>query len=385
MNIGIYLGDFQPETGGTYSLLKTIKKEILEYNGKHNLFIFYKKNGDPQQKFIENNITYINLWSSEISPELPIEIKRDLYRKFNDKLFKDNNIRLMIFLVHYIRIECTIPFIFTVWDVAHRMIPYFPEISQNGQFNCREEVFQYMLPRATYVLTGNQIGKKEILANYAINAEKIKTIAFPITDFCFEKIDIPEQIDSIKEPFVFYPAQFWAHKNHIAIVKAISFLKNEKNIKINCYFVGSDQGNLENVNNCIKHYDLEEQIKILGFVDYETLMYLYKNALAMVYVSLLGPNNLPPLEATALGCPLIFSNIPGHIEQMEGNGLPVNSLEPNEIGEAIFKIYSDTEFRKNMIENGLKFSEKFKDYSYFKEVLKVVEEFEKLMMGLYIL
>jgi len=382
MNIGIYLGDFTLVGGGVYSFIRTIKKEILEYEGKHNLFMFYKKNGSTQQKFTENNITYINLWSSEISSELPIEIKRNLYRKFNDKLFKDNDIKLMLFLEPHIRIECTVPFIFSAWDVIHRMLPSFLD---TALFEYREDIYQYMLPRATYVLTGNETGKKEILANYAINPEKIKIVPFPITDFCFEKIDIPEKIDSIKEPFVFYPAQFWVLKNHVAIVKAISYLKKEKNVKINCYFVGSDWGNSENVKRCIKDNYLEEQIKILGFVDYETLMYLYKNALAMVYVSLLGPNNLPPLEATALSCPLIFSNIPGHIEQMEGNGLPVNSLEPNEIGEAIFKLYSEPEFRKNMIENGLKFSEKFKNYSYFKEVLKVVEEFEKLMMGLYML
>jgi len=383
MNIGIYLGDSPSEIGGGYSFTKTIKKEILKYNGKHHLFIFYKKYGSTQPKFIESNITYINLWSSEINSELPIETKRNLYREFNNKLFKDNDIKLMLFFIPE-RMECEVPFIFTVWDLGHRMLPYFPEVSQNGEFKAREEIYQYMLPRATYILTGNETGKKEILANYAINAEKIKTVAFPITDFCFEKIDIPERMDFIKEPFVFYPAQFWAHKNHIAVIKAISYLKKEKKAKINCYFVGSDQGNLENVKRCIKDNDLEEQIKILGFVNYETLMYLYKNALAMVYVSLLGPNNLPPLEATALACPLIFSNIPGHIEQMEGNGLPVNSLEPNEIGEAIFKLHSEPKFRKDMIEKGLKFSEKFKDYSYFNEVLKIVDEFEKLAMGLYI-
>jgi len=368
MNIGIYLGGSVPniDTGGCYSLIETIKKEIFQYNGKHRLFIFYRSRSF-KMKFTKNNITYINLWP----------------RRIKKQLFKKNNIDLVIFFIHDI-LECEVPFISTVWDLGHRMLPYFPEVSQNGQFKIREELFQYILPRATYILTGNETGKKEILANYSINAEKIKKVAFPITGFCFDKINFPERIEFIKEPFVFYPAQFWAHKNHIAIVKAISYLKKEKNVKINCYFVGSDKGLgcLQNVNNCIKSYNLEEQIKILGFVDYPTLMYLYKNALAMVYVSLLGPNNLPPMEAAALGCPLIVSNLSGHIEQMDGVGLFVNPLNSQEIAEAILKLYKESDFRTSMIDKGLKLVEKFKEYSYFGEVMKVVEEFSIMRQGI---
>ena len=362
MNIGIYLGNQSPNAGGGYSLTETIKTEILKYDGKHNLFVFYSSIS-ANIKFFKNNITYINLWPNRIK------------RIFSNYIFNKNGIDLMFFLFP-VKVKCNIPFIFTVWDLGHRMLPNFPETSHNGQFEKRERMYQYMLPRATYVLTGNETGKKEILANYSINAEKIIIAPFPVTDFCLKKTDVPHKIDFITEPFVFYPAQFWTHKNHVAIIKAINYLKTEKNIKINCYFAGSDQGNLENVKNRIKDNDLDEQIKVLGFVDYETLMYLYKNALAMVYVSLLGPNNLPPLEAAALGCPLIISNIPGHIEQMEGTGLLVNPFEPGDIGEAILKIYNQPEFRNNMIAKGLSFAEKFKTYSYLQKVLKIVEQYE---------
>ena len=43
---------------------------------------------------------------------------------------------------------------------------------------------------------------------------------------------------------------------------------------------------------------------------------MYKNAFALVYASFLGPNNIPPLEACALGCPVVAANIPGAFEQM---------------------------------------------------------------------
>ena len=231
MNLGIYLGNQSPTIGGGYSLIETVKKEILQYNGNHNLFMFYHAKS-KKMKRMENRITYINLW--------PWSIKRYIF----DKILKTLGIDLMIFLFPS-TLKVTVPFIYTVWDLGHRMLPYFPETTCDGQFEDREATFQYMLPKATYILTGNKTGKKEILANYAVNAEKIKIIPFPVTGFCFEKIDIPLMVDFIKEPFVFYPAQFWAHKNHIAIVEAINYLKKEKNVKINCYFVGSNKNSLE--------------------------------------------------------------------------------------------------------------------------------------------
>lgn len=362
MNIGIYLGNQPLTAGGGYSLIETIKKEILKYKGKHNLIMLYNARS-LKMKFLKDGITYINLWPNRIK-------RRDSYNSF----FNKHGIDLVIFLVPA-KMEIEIPFIYTVWDLGHRIFPGFPEVTLNREFDKRDSMYQYMLPRAYYILTGNEAGKKEILANYSINKDKIRVVPFPITSFCFDKIDIPEKLDFIKEPFIFYPAQFWMHKNHIAIVEAIAYLRDNLGIKINCYFVGSDYGSLERTKDFIKHYHLEEQVKILGFVDYPTLMYLYKNALAMVYVSLLGPNNLPPLEAAALGCPSVVSNLPGHIEQMENSSLFVDPLNSKEIAESIFKLYNEPDFRRNMIGKGLEFANKYRNYSYFNEVLKIVDEF----------
>ncbi len=50
---------------------------------------------------------------------------------------------------------------------------------------------------------------------------------------------------------------------------------------------------------------------MLGLVDEDELIGLYQHAHALVYLSRFGPENLPPLEALALGCPAIVANVPG--------------------------------------------------------------------------
>jgi glycosyltransferase involved in cell wall biosynthesis len=272
-------------------------------------------------------------------------------------------------------LKVTIPYVFTIWDLGHRTLPFFPEVSANGSWAIREEMYQQMLYRAAYIITGNETGKKEILDNYPVNPDKIKVLPFPVPDFCFQARQ-PQELSNIKQPFVFYPAQLWPHKNHIVLIEAVAWLREAKNIIVNCYFVGSNKDKQKvYLTEKIKEYNLTEQVSWLGFVDDAELLWLYKNALAMTYVSLMGPNNLPPLEAAALGCPLIISDIPGHIEQVGKAGLCVNASDPQAVGAAIELLYKQPEKRLQLIDEGLALADGYKAYSYFQQMLKVIDEF----------
>jgi glycosyltransferase involved in cell wall biosynthesis len=377
MRVGIYTEGASPASGGAYTLLKTIKDDIFSFDFDYEIYFFFNDSSFAPGKTIENKITNINMFSGKKSlffkafkKMIFILFKYRIELTLNKWLLKES-VDLLWILGPY-NLDITIPYVFTVWDLGHRMLPAFPEVStQRWIWEDREKLYQKMLYKAAYIITGNETGKQEILSNYSVNPEKIYIIPFPIPNFCFD-IDTQPNEDTIKVPFIFYPAQFWAHKNHIAIVEAVAWLRDSKNIIINCYFVGSDKGNMNYVKNSIKKYNLENQVFILGFVDQSRLIFLYKNALAMTFVSLMGPNNLPPLEAIALGCPLIVSNIPGHIEQMEGAGILVDATNPIEIGEAILLIHTSPGIRNKLLADGHKFAEKYKNYSYFEKMLKLI-------------
>ena len=59
------------------------------------------------------------------------------------------------------------PYITSVWDLAHRSQPYFPEVSITGwDWEGREQTFRSVLPRASFILTGTHAGKSEIVHYY---------------------------------------------------------------------------------------------------------------------------------------------------------------------------------------------------------------------------
>ena len=379
MRVGIYTVKPVPEAGGSFTLLETIIQDIVSSDCKHEFFIFFNDSNAPQ-RYNKDNITYINCYQKK--PSIFFKVIRKIFRVFFNRnititindILHNENIDLLWILGPY-NIDITVPFIFTVWDLGHRIFPFFPEYKSNI-WDSREVTYNKMLKKATYIITGNRIGKTEIVENYSINPDKIHIIPFPIPTFCLKnnKNNNTSSIQ-IKQPFIFYPAQFWAHKNHIIIIEAIAWLRDTKNIIINCYFTGHDYGNLFHIKNMIKKYKMDDQIFILGFIPQEDIIHFYKNALAMVFPSFIGPNNLPLLEAVAFGCPLLYSNISGHIEQMEGTGLPFDTTNYIDLGENIYKIFYDSKFREDIILKEQMFLEKYKSYSYFIKMKEIIDMF----------
>ena len=78
----------------------------------------------------------------------------------------------------------SIPFITGVWDLQHRSQPYFPEVSITGwNWEARERTYRSILPRASFILTGTQVGKQEIVHYYGVNCENVVVIPLPTPTF----------------------------------------------------------------------------------------------------------------------------------------------------------------------------------------------------------
>jgi glycosyltransferase involved in cell wall biosynthesis len=72
----------------------------------------------------------------------------------------------------------------------------------------------------------------------------------------------------------------------------------------------------------------------------------------MVYPSLFGPENLPPLESFALGCPVVASDIPGAAEQLGSCAVRVDPFDAEGWSRAILEVFSDETLRRRLVESG---------------------------------
>ena len=76
-------------------------------------------------------------------------------------------------------------------------------------------------------------------------------------------------------------------------------------------------------------------ICIFESVTSEQLVKLYQNAYALIFPSLLGPTSLPIFEALENNCPIITSNLEGHIEVLGTAALYVDPLSEKSIYDSL--------------------------------------------------
>ncbi|MGG6239896.1 glycosyltransferase family 4 protein [Nodosilinea sp. AN01ver1] len=277
-----------------------------------------------------------------------------------------------------------IPYALTIWDLQHRLQPYFPEVSQGREWGKRERFYRVNLPRATYLITGTERGKAEIERFYQIAPERVQVIPFPtprlaeaLANHTSAKEDFLAQ-HGLPSQYFFYPAQFWPHKNHYTLLKAFKTLVDEQGVDTALVLTGSDKGNAGYIKQLIQDLDLAARVHILGFVAKEDLANLYKHALALVFPTHFGPDNLPPLEAFSLGCPVIASQVPGAAEQLGDAALLVDQRDATQLALAMKAVYEDETLRHELIQNGLTRAKSWQPQDYAKRLIALLDEFERI-------
>lgn len=199
----------------------------------------------------------------------------------------------------------------TLWDVCHLEHPEFPEVRRHHTIALRERVFVSVLQAAVLVVV-DSVRLAELAAfHYRLAPGRLLAMPFaPAPQLNAD--DDPagasrahDHGDGQDGPF-FYPANLWAHKNHIRILQALVLL-GQRGWRPRAVFCGHDQGTLAHLQRFAADHGVAAQVDFVGFVDSARLSALYRSALAVVMPTYFGQTNLPPLEAWTLGVPLIYS------------------------------------------------------------------------------
>jgi glycosyltransferase involved in cell wall biosynthesis len=294
------------------------------------------------------------------------------------KLLRKNGIDLLWFPSPVFE-EANVPYIFTVWDLEHRSQPFFPEVGAPQEWRNRENMYENLLPRATYVLTGTTQGKSDIIKYYGVQERRVKVLPMPVPHLPVDltsKTPLPAGL--VKGEYLFYPSQYWPHKNHVALLHLLRVLMETHGIDLKLVFTGSDQGNLSHVRRVTDEMELAHKVSFLGFVEKSMLVNLYRNAFALIFPSFFGPDNLPPLEAFALGCPVIAASVPGSEEQLGDAALLVDQTNEFAMAEAVCRLHTEPELRKRLVKAGARRADAWSADDYVRGVMKLVDDFEPI-------
>jgi glycosyltransferase involved in cell wall biosynthesis len=260
-------------------------------------------------------------------------------------------------LIYYLKPQLNLidfPMIVTHWDVGHKSMFPFPEVASNVNNSGKENYYKTILSKALLILCESEAGKRELMFYYPVNPRKLKVLplfAGGVINLVVGETDqsgILSRYNLHRDKFYLYPAQFWAHKNHAALLHAFRLLLNDRddrNLKL--VFCGGDQGNLGYIQQLVKQLALEDRVVIPGFINNTELYTFYKNALSLVMPTYLGPTNIPLIEAAELACAVICSDHEGHKEILGSHALYFNPSDVESLRENLEKML-DERFRKNI-------------------------------------
>lgn len=385
MNIGIYLGNFTPDQGGSYTLQGSLLDALETVDHNHKIFVF--STGNIDRIASSRQVVYVSVAS--LFGRI-VQLIRTKFHVLNgrktetaillQKAVSRYSIDIIWFVTNSFELV-DIPYICTVLDLEHRVHPFFPEVSVTGcVWEERERSFSTMIPRAAYVICGTEAGKQQVIDYYHPDPDRVRVIPFPVASFAEEQKEcisdsLVKQINN--EPYLFYPAQFWPHKNHIVLMNALKILRDKYRFNIKLVFCGSDKGNLSYIKNAAQELGVDSNVHFLGFVSSEDLYLLYKSAFALVFPSIFGPDNLPPLEAFAIGCPVIAANVAGASEQLGDAALLINPLIEEEIACAVIRLHEEPDLRRLLVEKGKLRAKMNTSHNYLLKIVAIFEEFKR--------
>ena len=364
MKVGVFLDEYIPEDGGGYTFQAEVFYALLRLaaSSQHEFTLITARPHDIADQIEGSGLGLFGYQEAGFFEKFFIWLTRNIPNFRNARRWESGLERRLrsagIEFVWFLGPRAThldLPYMTIVLDLQHRLQPWFPEVSRWSQWEIRERGFSSFIRRAAAIIAGTQAGREEIRAFYQVPEDRIHILPHPTPAFAMQppqqsSADLLASLD-LPKGYLFYPAQFWPHKNHINLLLALRQLRDE-GLEVPLVLAGSDFGNQQFVQEQVQELGLEEQVRILGFVSKPELIALYQNALALSYPTLFGPENLPPLEAFALGCPVIASAVSGAAEQMGDAALLVDPLKPDEIAAAIRKLHGDAKLRKDLAARG---------------------------------
>lgn len=251
---------------------------------------------------------------------------------------------LWIFPAHDLKSDqVPVPALVSVHDLMFRYERRFPESSSGWEYLNRERSCRNICRWSEGVLVDSEIGRQQMLESYAISTGRVHVLPFIAPKYMLSE-EIPANFDALyhqlPDKFIFYPAQFWEHKNHKRLIQAVARLKGDlPDLKL--VLSGAKQNAYDSVRELVLELNLDDDVVFLGYVADADMPEFYRRARALVMPTYYGPTNIPPMEAFVVGCPVAISGIYGMPEQVGDAALLFNPDSEEEIADCIRRLWTD--------------------------------------------
>jgi len=245
------------------------------------------------------------------------------------------------------------PFAYTLHDLQEN---YYPENFSRWQRAWRYQVHARLLSKAHRVICESEHVKADIVRSFDVESERAAVIPAPpqrefLTQQTGSQLQAVRDRLHLPERFLFYPAQFWVHKNHLRLLEA--FRQVVAGVPdLTLVLTGKKRDEYQSVMNAVDRLGLKAQVLHLGYIERDDLQAIYQLATALVMPSLFESVSIPIYEAFQVGTPVVASGVLAIPEQVGDAALLFDPISVESIRDAILSIVGDAEMAQVLGKRG---------------------------------
>ncbi len=250
---------------------------------------------------------------------------------------------------------CAVPTVYNPHDLQHI---HYPQFFTAQDLAWREVIYRTACRLSRAVIVNSQWIKDDVVEQFAVPPDRVQVIPEAAPSHFLKPAGEAERRQTLEKfgltgPFALYPNNTWPHKNHARLLEGIAWLRDTRGIRIQLASTGArHQPSWPKLSAKVDELGLQDQVKFLGFVSDLELRALYQSARCVVVASLFEANSLPIFEAWAEGTPVASSNVTALPEQVGDAGLLFDPNEPEEIGHALERLFSDDALCEDLKQKG---------------------------------
>lgn len=242
----------------------------------------------------------------------------------------------------------------------------------------------FSVKKAVKIIVPSQFWKEDLQRRYRLQPGKV-TVTYEGVDEKFlqqkvsnnqsKRIKAVLSKYNITEPFFIYTGSLYPHKNIERLVRAIQCVhvsiheyKNPTLVVVCARSIFYDRFKQK-----VKELGAEESVNMIGFVSDDELRLLYQAAEAFVFPTLMEGFGLPGLEAMAVGCSVLASDIL-ILREIYGKAvLYFNPLDEGDIAEKLKRILANQELKNKLKMLGFTQVKKYSWQKMARETLRLYQ------------
>lgn len=268
--------------------------------------------------------------------------------------------------------EPGIPSVVTIPDMQHTA---YPEYLPAEILAWRQEHYGRSANTAERVLTLSLHAKKSIVEHLGVEAEKVIAVHLG-ADEVFAQEQTQADIDRclakypVKEPYFYFPANTWPHKNHRALFEALALLRAQRGDCPNVLLTGSDVNAVEAEKTELVRLGIDDKVHFLGYVPREDMPQLYHHALGLVFPSQFEGFGIPLVEAMCCECPIISSSATS-LPEVGGDAVVyADPDKPQELADQMDAFWQDESLRRTYAVKG---EERSNEFSWDRTAMETLD------------